>query len=59
MLIDSNWQTEEFGLAASVDDLADVSSGEFSVFDFEFVGVYVVEPEFLAEVVSEVGESSG
>ena len=51
-------QTQQFGLAAAVDDLARVASREFAVLDLEFVGIDIVETELLAQVVAEIGETA-
>ena len=51
-------QPQQLGLAAPVDDLADVAAREAAVLDLEFVGVDVVEAVFLAQVVAEVGEAA-
>ncbi len=45
---------KQFGFAFAVNDVADVTSGEFAVGDLEFVGVDEVKAIELFQVVSEV-----
>ena len=52
-------QSEQFGLAFSVNYLAKVSSGEFSVFYFKFICVNIVYSEFAFQMLAEVSKSSG
>ena len=52
------YEFEQLGFATPVDDFAHIVSGEFAVFNLKFVGVHIIEAEFLLEVATEIGETT-
>ncbi len=52
-------QFQQLGFPLSIHDLMKVFPGKFPVFDLQFVGKNVVEPQLGFQVISEVGESPG
>ena len=52
-------ETEQFGLALAVYDIAHITAGQLAVFYLQFVGVHVVYAVLLLQVFAEIGEAAG
>ena len=53
-----SYEAEQFLLAAPVDNLAEILSGELAVDNLQVVGIYIVESETLFKIVAEVSETT-
>ena len=52
-------KTEQFRFAFPVHNVADMTSGQLSIFHFKLVGVDVVNVVFLFQIVAKISKSSG
>ena len=52
-------ETEQLRFAFPVDYVADMTSGQLSVFHFKLVGIDIVDVVFLFQIVTKIGKSSG
>ena len=52
------YQTQQFRFAFAVHYIAEITSGQFAILYFQFIGIYIVNAVFLLEIMPEVSETT-
>ena len=52
------YQAQQFGFALAVHYIAEITSGQFAVLYFQFIGIDIVDTVFLLEITPEISETA-